>query len=66
MDGLFAARGIAAGTAILSEEESADLALPVSGRAAEVNCEVAEDEQGTQWLVATRDIRSGEFLCLAE
>ena len=66
VDGLFASRSIAAGTAILSEEECADLALPSSGRAAEINCEVAEDEEGTQWLVATRDIRSGEFLCLAE
>jgi hypothetical protein len=66
VDGLFATRAIAAGTVILTEEEAADVELPVSSD--DPNCEVVELddlESGGLALVARRDVRSGEFLCVA-
>ena len=64
---LLAPRAIAAGTVVMTEDDAdEDFELP-SVAADRANCEVAEDEEtGQQCLVAIRDIRSGEFLCVAE
>jgi hypothetical protein len=65
VDGLFATCAIRAGTVIATEDDPgmAGAELAVS---ADPNCAVAEDEATElQCLVALRDIRSGEFLCVA-
>ena len=65
VEGLFASRAIAEGTVLFTEEDDCDLRLPEAGRPGEANVCVAEDEEsGLQCVVATRDIRSGEFLAM--
>jgi len=65
VDGLFATEAIRAGTILMTEDDEGmkDAELPTS---ADPTCEVVEDENGVQCLVAVRDIRSGEFLSIAE
>ena len=62
VEGIYASRAVRRGCIVLRESELPDCALPRS-RAA--NCEVAVDEEtGEGYLVATKNIRAGDWLAV--
>jgi hypothetical protein len=65
VDGLYATEDITAGCVIFTEDDMPDCALHRSS--VNPNCElVALDESGREAIVSLRDIKSGEFFCIAE
>ena len=72
VDGLYATEDIPEGTVIFREEDAPDYELHRSK--INPNCEIVEvtneedddDEEGKQAVVSIRDIRMGEFFCIAE
>lgn len=62
VDGLYATNDIEDDVVIFTENTMPDCSLC---RSTEPNCEVVETEDGTQAIVSIRDIKSGEFFCVA-
>jgi len=64
LDGLYATNAIEEGTILFTEKDMPDCALHRSS--VNPNCEVVELEDGTEAIVASRDIAAGEFFCVPE
>lgn len=62
VDGLYATADIEEGAIIFTEDTMPDCSLH---RSLDPNCEVVETGDGTQAIVSIRDIKSGEFFCVA-
>ena len=63
VDATYATNDIEEGDIIFTEDTLPDGEL---GRSENPNCQVVELEDGTQAVVAVREIKSGEFLCVAD
>ena len=62
VDGLYATTDIEQGVVIFTQETMPDCSLH---RSDNPNCEIVEIEDGQQAIVSARDIKSGEFFCVA-
>ena len=63
VDGLYAAENIDSATIVFTENDMPDCELH---RSADPNCEVLQLEDGTGAVVSIKDIKAGEFFCIAE
>lgn len=62
VDGLYATSDIEAGVIIFTQESMPDCSLH---RSDNPNCEIVETEEGQMAVVSARNIKSGEFFCVA-
>ena len=62
VDGLYATNDIEEGVVIFTQDTMPDCSLH---RSDNPNCEIVETEEGQLAIVSARDIKSGEFFCVA-